>query len=146
MGEREEEEESYEEEGGGANPNAHSPLLLVVVVDSIDDVLLPILDNLPHGPAHHVAGREGSDGQSVPLAWGGVGRGGGCWTGRHPLLRQCGATISFCPERYTKTTNSTKCGNNSPFIDNILLHISDNKIWHLASISLKTYRCRHVSR
>ena len=40
-------------------------LLLVVVVHSVDDVLLPVLHNLPDGPADHVTGWDGSHRQSL---------------------------------------------------------------------------------
>ena len=40
-------------------------LLLVVVVHSVDNVLLPILHNLPDGPADHVASRDGGHRQTL---------------------------------------------------------------------------------
>ena len=44
------------------------PLFLVVVVHSVDNVLLPVLDNLPDGAPHHVARRQRGDGQPLALA------------------------------------------------------------------------------
>ena len=44
------------------------PLLLVVVVDSIDDFLLPVLEDLPDSATYHVTRRQGRYLQAVTLA------------------------------------------------------------------------------
>ena len=42
-------------------------LLLVIVVYSVQDVLLSVLEYLPHGPAHHMTGCIRCYSQSVAL-------------------------------------------------------------------------------
>ena len=41
--------------------------LLVIVIHSIDNVFLSVLDDFPNGTSYHVPGREGGDGQTLPL-------------------------------------------------------------------------------
>jgi hypothetical protein len=45
----------------------HTVHLFMIVVDSVDDVLLAVLDNPPDGAADHVARRHGGDAQALPL-------------------------------------------------------------------------------
>ena len=47
----------------------NSPLFPVVVVYSINNVLLVILNNLPNSAPHHVARGIGGDGKALPLAY-----------------------------------------------------------------------------
>ena len=43
-------------------------LFLVIVVHGVDNVLLPILDNLPDGPPDHVTRRQSCDSETLTLA------------------------------------------------------------------------------
>jgi hypothetical protein len=45
----------------------HTAHLFMIVVDRVDDVLLPVLDNPPDGAADHVARRHRGDAQALPL-------------------------------------------------------------------------------